>query len=61
MKLGINAKLEEKLTCAFQNDMRNLAYFYQSTLKTSKSRLDEILSSKVKNRMTLKFTRSHVS
>ena len=31
MKLEINAKFEEKLTCAFQNDMRNLAYFYQST------------------------------
>ena len=48
MKLGINAKLEEKLTCAFQNDMRNLAYFYQSTLKTSKSRLwwDPFIQSK---------------
>ena len=36
MALKIDAKFEGKLTCAFQNDMRNLANFYQSTRKISK-------------------------
>ena len=30
MKLKSDAKFEEKLTCGLENDMRNLAYFYQS-------------------------------
>ena len=30
MALKIDAKFEGKLTCAFKNDMRNLANFYQS-------------------------------
>ena len=29
MALKIDAKLERKLTCAFKNDMRNLANFYR--------------------------------
>ena len=29
--LKSDAKFEVKLTCAFQNDMRNLANFHQST------------------------------
>ena len=29
MTLKIDVKLEEKLTCAFQNDMRNLANFHK--------------------------------
>ena len=33
MALNIDAKLEEKLTCAFKNDMMNLANFHQSTFK----------------------------
>ena len=41
MTLKINAKFEGKLTCAFKNDMRNLANFYM--LKNS----DFILESKM--------------
>ena len=41
MALRINAKFEGKLTCAFQNDMRNLANFYR--LKN----IDFILESKM--------------
>ena len=28
MTLNIDAKFQRKLTCAFKNDMRNLANFY---------------------------------
>ena len=41
MALKIDGKIEEKQTCAFQNDMRNLANFHR--LKNS----DFILESKV--------------
>ena len=41
MALKINAKFEGKLTCAFKNDMRNLASFHR--LKNS----DFILESKM--------------
>ena len=41
MALKIDGEIEEKLTCAFQNDMRNLANFHR--LKNS----DFILESKV--------------
>ena len=30
MALNIDAKFEGKMTCAFKNDMRNLANFHQS-------------------------------
>ena len=30
MELNIDAKFEGKMTCAFKNDMRNLANFHQS-------------------------------
>ena len=33
MALKINAKLEGKLTCAFKNDMNNLANFRSQTEK----------------------------
>ena len=33
MSLKIDVKFEEKLSCDLENDMRNLAYFYQSTQK----------------------------
>ena len=36
MALNIDAKFEGKLTCAFKNDMRNLANFYQSTFESLK-------------------------
>ena len=34
MVLNIDVKFEEKLTCAFKNDMRNLAIFHQSTFES---------------------------
>ena len=36
MALNIDAKFEGKLTCAFKNDMRNLAKFHQSIFKSLK-------------------------
>ena len=30
MTLECDAKLEEKLTCGLENDMRNMAVFYKS-------------------------------
>ena len=36
MALNIDAKFEGNLTCAFKNDMRNLADFHKSTLKDLK-------------------------
>ena len=38
MALKSDAKFEEKLTCGFENDMKNLANFYQSTFKNLKIR-----------------------
>ena len=34
MALNADAKLEGKLTCAFKNDMRNLANFHHSTFES---------------------------
>ena len=36
MALNIGAKCEGKLTCSFQNDMRNLANFHQSMCESLK-------------------------
>ena len=36
MVMIIDARFEEKLTCAFKNDMNNLANFYQSTFESLK-------------------------
>ena len=36
MALNLDAKFEGKLTCAFKNDMRNLANFHQSTFESVK-------------------------
>ena len=36
MALKIDTKFEGKLTCAFKNDMRNLANFHQSTFESLK-------------------------
>ena len=33
MALNIDAKFEGRLTCAFRNDMRNLAKFHQSSFE----------------------------
>ena len=46
MTLKGDAKFEEKLTCGLENDMRNMANFHQSNLKSQN--LDNgILLSKV--------------
>ena len=37
MVLNIGVKIEEKLTCAFKNDMRNLANFYQNMFESLKT------------------------
>ena len=34
MEMNIDAKYEGNLTCAFKNDMRNLANFHQSTFES---------------------------
>ena len=44
-----DAKFEEKLTCGLENDMRNLANFYQSTRKSQNWYFDGIYLSKVEN------------
>ena len=49
MTLESNAKFEEKLTCALDNDMRNLANFHQSTRKSHYWDFDGIFLSKVEN------------
>ena len=49
MRLKSDAKFEEKLTCGLENDMRNLANFYQSTRKSQNWDFDGILISKVEN------------
>ena len=36
MELNIDAKFEGKMTCAFKNDMRNLANFHQSMFESLK-------------------------
>ena len=36
MALNIDATFERKLTCAFKNDMRNLANFHQSMFESLK-------------------------
>ena len=36
MALNIDATFEEKLTCAFKNNMRNLAKFHQSMFESLK-------------------------
>ena len=49
MALNIDAKFEEKLTCALKNDMENLENFDQSTRKSQNQDFDGIILSKVEN------------
>ena len=49
MTLKSDAKFEEKLTCGFENDMRNLAKFQRSTRKSQNWDFDGIPLSKVEN------------
>ena len=48
MTLKSDAKLEEKLTCGLENDMSNLANFYQCSRKSQNWDFDRPLS-KVEN------------
>ena len=56
MALNINAIFERKLTCAFRNDMRNLANFHQSMFESVK--VGTLMGSFIQSRkcMSLKFT-----
>ena len=56
MALNIDATFEGKLTCAFKNDMRNLANFHQSMFESLKLGLwwDPFIQSR--KCMSLKFT-----
>ena len=49
MELKMDAKFEEKLTCASKNVTSNLANFHQSTRKSQNWVFDGILLSKVEN------------
>ena len=43
MTLKADPKFEEKLICGFVNDMRNMANFHQSNLKSQNWDIDRIL------------------
>ena len=60
MTLKNDAKFEEKLTCSLENDMRNLANFYQSTWKCQSWEFDGILLSKVENAWAKNLQRIHI-
>ena len=49
MTLNWDAKLQEKLTCSLENDMRNLTNFHQSTRKCQNWDFDGVLLPKVEN------------
>ena len=49
MTLESDPKFEQKLTCALENNMRNLADFRQNTWKSQNLNFDEILLSKLEN------------
>ena len=53
-------KFEEELTCGFENDIRNLANFHQSTLKCQNWDFDWILLSKVENSWAKNLRRIYV-
>ena len=47
--LESDPKFEEKVTCGFENDMKNLANFHQSTQKSQNWDFYQVLLFKVKN------------
>ena len=49
MTVECHAKFEEKLSCALENDMRNLANFHQSTQNSQNWDFHWILLYKVEN------------
>ena len=56
MTLNIDAKFEEKMTCAFKNNMRNLENFYQGMIGSLK--IGTLMGSFIQSRkcISLKFT-----
>ena len=44
-----DAKFEEKMTCALENDMRNMANFHQNTQKSQNCDFDGIFLSILEN------------
>ena len=49
MTLTSDAKFEKELTCGWENDLKNLTNFHQSTQKSQNSDFDGILLPKVEN------------
>ena len=49
MTMKSDAKFEEKLICALENDMKNLTNFYQSAQKSQNMHFNVIFLSKVEN------------
>ena len=47
--------MQERFICGLENNMKNLANFYQSTRRSQNWDFDRILLSKIKKRMNLKF------
>ena len=60
MTLKSDAKFEEKLTCGLENDMKNLANFYQNLCKCQNWGFDGVLLSKVENARAKKLQRSYL-
>ena len=60
MTLKIVAKFKEKLACSLENDMSNLANFYQSTWKCQNLDFDEIFLSKVEKAWAKNLQRNYV-
>ena len=49
MMLESDTKFEENVTCGYENDMKNLANFHQSTQKSQNWDFYWVLLSKVEN------------
>ena len=60
MTLKCHAKFEEKLTSNLENDIRNLANFYQNARKCQHWDFDGILLSKIENARAKILQRSYV-
>ena len=61
MTLKSDAKFEGKLSCGLENNMRNLANFYQSIWKSQNWVFDGILLSKVENVWAYNLQRTYMS
>ena len=61
MTLKSDVKFEEKLTCGFENDMRYMANFHQSTWKSQNFSFNGLLLNKVYIVGAKKVQRSNLS